>query len=101
MTLTLESGRVIENATEDDILTWVEGEDFAILGDDPDTYIQCAQQREPPYDHDLEYQEGSLDRHYQAVDAPITFDRVIGAFIRYIRRDGSWRSYFRWERLEL
>jgi hypothetical protein len=101
MELTLESGRVVADATEHDIRSLVEGEEFAILGPDPDTYIQCAEQKEPPHGYVLEYQDGSLDRHYQAVDGPITLDRVISAFIKYLRRDPSWRSDFRWEKLEL
>ena len=101
MELTLESGRVVPDPTEDDIRSSIEGEEFAILGDDPDTYIQCAEQREPPYEYVLEYQDGSLDRHYQAVDGPITLDRVVAAFRKYLRRDPSWRSNFRWEKMDL
>jgi hypothetical protein len=99
--LTLESGRVIADATKNDILASIDGEDFAILGIDPDTYIQCAEQKEAPYEYVLEYQDGSLDRHYQAVDGPITLDRVIVAFIKYLRRDSSWQSDFRWEKMDL
>jgi hypothetical protein len=101
MELALESGRVVIDPSEDDILASIEGEDFAILGVDPDTYIQCAQQREPPFEYVLEYQDGSLDQHYQAVDGPITLDRVLDAFVKYLRRDSSWRSDFRWEKIDL
>jgi hypothetical protein len=101
MELALESGRVIAEATEHDILSLIDGEDFAILGPDPDTYIQCAEQKEPPYEYVLEYQDGSLDQHFQAVDGPITLDRVISAFIRYLRGDKSWRADFRWEKMDL
>jgi hypothetical protein len=99
--LTLESGRVIANATAEDILASIDGEDFAILAADPATYIQCAEQKEPPYEFALEYQDGSLDGHWQAVDGPITLHRVTAAFIKYLRRDSSWRSDFRWEKMEL
>jgi hypothetical protein len=101
MELMLESGEVISDATERDILSLIEGEDFAILGGDPDTYIQFAEQREPPYQYVLEYQDGSLDQHYNAVDGPITIDRVKAAFLKYIRGDLSWRSDFEWEKMEL
>jgi hypothetical protein len=100
MELTLGSGRVIPDATEDDIRSLIAGEEFAILGPDL-TYIQCAERREPPYDYVLEYQDGSLDRHYRAVDGPITLDRVTAAFLKYRRGDASWRDDFRWEKLEL
>jgi hypothetical protein len=48
MELTLESGRVISDATEEDIRASIDGEEFAILSIDPNTYIQCAEQRESP-----------------------------------------------------
>jgi len=99
--LTLASGRVIAAVTEDDIRSVIEGEEFAILGIDPHYYIQCAKQKEPPYEYVLEYQDGSLDQHYQLVDGPITLDHVISAFLKYLRRDMSWQSDFQWERQEL
>jgi hypothetical protein len=101
MDLELESGRVIRDASERDVLAHVEGEEFAILAEDADTYIQCAEQKEPPYEYVLEYQNGSLKDHYQAVDRPITLDRVLSAFIKYLRRDASWKSDFTWEKMEL
>jgi hypothetical protein len=101
MDLELGSGRIIPSATEDDILCFVEGEDFVILSVEPNTYIQCAEQREPPYEYVLEYQAGSLDRHYQAADGPITLDRVISAFIKYLRGDQSWQTDFQWEKMDL
>ena len=101
MDLELESGRVIRGATEEDILSYVEGEDFAILSTDLNTYIQCAEQKEPPYEYILEYQDGSLAAHFWAVDELITLDRVLSAFIKYLRGDQSWRADFRWEKMEL
>jgi hypothetical protein len=99
--LTLASGRVIADATEDDILDSIEGEEFAILGVEPDTYIQCAEDMEPPYEYGLEYQAGSVARHYQAADGPITLDRVIATFLKYRHRNLSWLSDFQWEKMEL
>jgi hypothetical protein len=101
MDLELESGRIIREATEEDILAHVEGEAFAILSSEPDSYIQCAEQTESPSEYVLEYQDGSLDAHFQAVDGPITLDRVLSAFLKYLRGDLSWRSDFRWEKMEL
>jgi hypothetical protein len=101
MELTLESGRVIADATEDDIRSSIEGEDFAILAADDLNYMQCAEQTEPPDEYILEYQEGSLDEHYQAVDGPITLDRVIEAFLKYLRGDESWRFDSEWEKMAL
>lgn len=101
MEMTFESGRVIAKATENDIRSFLEGEEFAILSAGPDTYLQCAEQNQPPYEYILEYQDGSLDRHYQAVDQPITLERVTDAFLKYLRRDPSWQSDFEWEKMDL
>jgi hypothetical protein len=99
--LTLESGRVIHNPTEDDIWSSIDSEEFAILSIDPNTYIQCAEKKEPPYDYALEYQDGALDRHYEAVDGPVTVERVTAAFLKFLWRDSSWRSDFRWKKMDL
>ena len=98
MELTLESGRVIADPEEDDIQASIGGEEFAILGPDADTYIQCAQQGD---EYILEYQDGSPDRHYMAADGPIALDQVIAAFVKYLREDPTWQSDFRWERVDL
>jgi hypothetical protein len=101
MELTLESGNVIRAVTEQDIRTSIEGEEFAILAVDENTYMQCAEQKQSPYEYVLEYQEGSLDRHYRAVDDGIPLEKVMVAFLKYLRRDASWKSDFKWERIEL
>lgn len=101
MDLELESGTKIPDATEHDVLTRIEGEEFVILSVDPDSYIQCAEQVKPPYGYILEYQDGSVDEHYQTVDAPISLERVIAGFLKYLRDDPSWRTDFRWESVEL
>ena len=101
MYLQLESGKLIKDVTEADLERLIEGEQFAILGSDDNTYIQCAEQSDPPYEYILEYQAGSTKRHYHAVDEPITLDRVLSAFAKYLRRDESWRDDFRWEKMDL
>jgi hypothetical protein len=101
MELTLASGRVIADPTEDDIREAVAVEEFAVLGAGPMTYIQCAGQSEAPGVGTMEYQDGSLDRHFRAADVLVAAARVTGAFIKYLRMDPSWRSDFRWEKMEL
>ena len=101
MDLTLESGAVIRDATELDIRGRIEGEEFAILAADDDTYLQCAKQNDEPSDYVLEFQEGDLGHHYRAVDDAVPLDRVIVTFIKYLRGDESWQSDFEWQRMEL
>jgi hypothetical protein len=99
MDLELASGRTVRGAEERD-LACIEGEDFAILYDGR-PFIQCAVSEGSPNRYILEYQDGSEDKHYLAVDEQITLDRVLSAFRKYLGRDPSWRTDFRWEKLDL
>lgn len=102
MTLQLESGTLIANVTEPDLCK-IKGEQFAILSIDDNTYMQCAEVDEPGQEDVqfvLEYQDGSLDRHFQ-VDQPISLDRVLDALAKYLRRDDSWLKDFKWQKMEL
>jgi hypothetical protein len=101
MNLELASGRILEMVSENAVRTLIEGEEFAILSPNPDVYIQCAERKEPPYDYVLEYQDGSLNEHYQAVDGPISLERVQEAFVKYLHGDASWRFDFEWEKMKL
>ena len=97
MKLELESGFVATSPTDDDFAR-IEGEEFAILsGADADTYLQCAEQTEPPWEYILEYQDGSLDKHYRATDGPIKLDQILVAFRKYRDGDPTWLTDFTWE----
>jgi hypothetical protein len=98
--LELESGDVYEDVTEADVVEAIDGEGFAILGDDPMTYIQCARNPEDPSEYFLEYQDKTLDQHFRAIDRPVTIERVRAAFTRYLRKDPSWKRDFEWEQDE-
>ena len=100
MELTLESGAVIRDATEQDLRGRIEGEEFAILAAGEHTYLQCAKQNDAPSEYVLEFQE-DLGHHYRAVGDAVAVDRVITTFIKYLRGDESWKSDFTWQRIEL
>jgi hypothetical protein len=99
--LELESGRTLEAVTEQDLDDSICQEEFAILSRNPSTYIQCAKHFDRAGQYILEYQDGSLQRHYRAGDPALGPDRVLAAFRSYLRGDDGWRSDFRWERVEL
>ncbi|MFO0863897.1 MAG: hypothetical protein U0744_04435 [Gemmataceae bacterium] len=101
MRLTLESGTTIDDPTEDDLLLMIEDEAFVILESRDYTYIQCALTDDDASEYVLEYQDGSLDRHYHAIDEPITLERVTSAFIKYLLGDPTWLTDFKWEKMEL
>ena len=100
MQLECESGLTVDSPIETD-LSRIEGEEFAILSKDDGTYIQCAEDTESPQEYVLEYQNGSLDEHYQAVDSRISLERVLDAFKKYLNNDDSWLNDFQWERMDL
>lgn len=48
---------------------------------------------------DLEFREGSAERHYQAADGrPI--DEVVEVFLSYLNGDNTWRTRVEWKRVE-
>lgn len=71
-------------------------EEYTILSRTPRTFIQCCINDDPPYGFTVEYQAGSVDKHYIATDEPIALKRVITAFSKYLRGDPSWRQCFEW-----
>lgn len=72
--------------------------DFCIASESEDsmTYLQYAVATQEPWGLLLEYQEGSLERHFRALGSP-TIDEVVSAFRRYCAGDMTWKSDFRWE----
>ena len=100
MNLELESGEILEMPSVND-LARIEGEEFAILFQSEGTYLQCAERSEPPWDYLLEYQIETTTQHYQAVDGPIDFPRILKAFEKYLTGDESWKSDFQWEKMDL
>lgn len=101
MKLELGSGRVIREATAEDIRASIAGQEFAILSTDPETYIQCTQPEASPAGYALEYQDGSLDDHYRAAEGAMALDRVISAFTKFVHGDPSWRTDCRWEKMDV
>lgn len=141
MELALESGMLIDPATDDDLAMYIGVELHAILGRNEMNFIQCARiqvsykgdstplrtvrgpasgrkrgqirlKKSPrlradsrisgiEWEYILEYQEGSVSKHYRAVDSPILLEQVLNAFSKYLRGDESWRSDFTWEKLDL
>lgn len=90
----------VESVTAKD-LSRIAGQEFAILEDGNDlqglTYMQCGERDGETYT--LEYQEGSIEQHYRAMDPRLPLARVIAAFTKYLQDDKSWKADFRWERI--
>ena len=101
--LQVESGKLINGVTAAQLRKAIAGEKFAILGGGPrsGTYLQTAAQDEAPFLYILEYQDGSLSEHFEAVHKGIALDAIVGAFTKYLAGDASWRDDFTWKRMKL
>ena len=65
------------------------------LGRSDLTYVQASGSAQRGLT--LEYQEGSLDRHYRTGAVPLPLDTVTDIFQRYARDDESWHERVPWE----
>ncbi len=105
-TLTTADEQVIRNPSPDQIGAVIDGlpagaDAFAILANDADelTYIQAI--GSPSEGFGLEYQDGSLDKHFQCTNQDLTAEHVVLAFRSYQRGETDWKTAFKWERVEL
>ena len=91
----VKEARLIASATDEDITSHViEGIIYASLAQGPHTYIQCAVREEPPHGFWLAYVDGTECVRHHAMEAPISLDQVLAAFLKYRHGDESWRLRF-------
>lgn len=90
-----------ENATEAEIRNAFADDrgrgEFIILSDAHQVYIQASGEDDGPYA--LEYREGGADSHFECT-RDINKGEVEAAFLKYLRRDDSWKADFPWRKLE-
>ncbi len=105
-TLTNQEDQVFHDPSPEQISAVVAGlppggDAFVILADDADdmTFIQAI--GSPAEGFGLEYQEGSLDRHFACTSQDLTAEHVVLALRSYLRGDAAWKTAFAWERMEL
>jgi hypothetical protein len=73
-------------------------DDFVVLSKNDMNYIQAALSDFEEEGLILEYQEGSLDKHFHATETNITKDQVLATFLLYLKADASWKEQFSWEK---
>jgi len=105
--LTLETGEVLQNPGERELheaLLSLDGRDrkFAILSliAEPQTYLQVYLDADQRADVILEYQDGSIERHFQAVSPVLALEEVVPIFERYRRDDPTWQRCCEWQRVD-
>jgi hypothetical protein len=94
---------MINNVSEAEIIAEFnkfgeENDDFVVLSKNDMNYIQAA-----PGDFEgeglvLEYQDGSLDRHFSASDTNISKEQILSVFLAYLKGEDSWKDKFIWEK---
>ncbi|MCA9193049.1 MAG: hypothetical protein KDB03_14845 [Planctomycetales bacterium] len=100
--LFLENWTVIDNPTPQQISVALsslnsDGNSFAILERTNSAYMQTGLQSSGEYV--IEYQDGSLDMHYQAIDFDI--QHVTSIFQAYGAGNEAWKHQADWKRIEL
>ena len=75
-----------------------DADDFVILSKNDMNYIQAALSDYEGEGFILEYQEGSLDKHFSATDNNISKDVILSVFLAYLKGDAAWKEQFNWEK---
>ena len=90
-----------DDAAIDEVLSQLDAKEnpFAILATDDMNYMQTSGSANTGFV--LEYQAGSIDRHFWASDAQIPIEEVAEAFKSYLRQNAQWKSGFDWEKQDL
>jgi hypothetical protein len=73
-------------------------EDFVILSQAPEIYMQAAGEWEGAYS--LEYRDGDGDHHFSAGDRLRKRD-LERAFLWYLAGDPRWRTEFAWKKIAM
>lgn len=68
---------------------------FLILSKDTMSYIQTCKTSDGNFV--LEYQEGSLDEHYECTDKMLTFQKVSTTFTSYLNGSEEWKTSLTWQ----
>ncbi len=98
--LTLENDTIINNPTSTQVALAISTlntteNTFAILESDDLTYIQTGYQNAGEFV--LEFQDGSLDKHYQTtVETPY---EVLAAFQGFLESRETWKQTIDWQKI--
>lgn len=101
MHLTINGQDHSENPSEDELkaaIANLDAEEFLILSAAEQYYIQTFHNEDGTYQ--LEYRDGSADRHFCVDPQSITLDDVTTAILMYRDDPGSVTEKWSWEKLE-
>ncbi|WP_078084150.1 hypothetical protein [Microbulbifer mangrovi] len=104
MELTVNGKIVSESPSQEDLSRCIgelseASDSFIILARDDKTYIQAAILQGGGVQ--LEYQDGSLQQHYECSDSHLTRGNLQDIFFWYLTGDERWQNRFPWRALAL
>jgi len=101
MELSCENAPPVHEATDEAIRkAFLDDEargSFIILSESDQVYLQAAGSGNGP--HILEHRDGDATRHFQCL-RNLDRSEVQSVFLKYLRRDGAWKTDFQWSALE-
>jgi len=80
-----------------DSISASDGSPFLILGTDGMTYMQAGLEENSLWT--LEFQEGSLQQHFQVSN--VSTEKVTDIFLAYAGGDEAWRTSVKWEHIDI
>lgn len=94
-----EITQALDKALLETSLHSLSGDDdsFLILSKDDMSYIQTCRSSDGSFV--LEYQEGSLEQHYECADDMLNHQKILLAFSSYLEGSDKWKTEFTWEPL--
>ena len=72
---------------------------FAILEKGENEFIQTCGDTERGFE--LEYQDGSIEKHYRCKKRSLTLPEVTDVFILYLESADEWKDRYQWEWMDL
>ena len=104
MRLILENGEARENPDRSEIEVVLSslgnsGNSFAILERSEKEFMQIA--GDPDNGFLIEYQSGSMDKHYQSENHQIALEPAVDTLVSYAAKDRRWLSNHAWTKIDL
>ena len=75
----------------------VSGDAYLVLIAPDGKFIQCSGDQRVGFH--LEYQDGGIEEHYQAVRGDLEADLIVLKLSQYAAGDSSWKSGIEWKKI--
>ena len=75
----------------------VSGDAYLILSAPDGRFMQCSGDQRVGFH--LEYQDGSVDEHYQAVRGDLEAETIIVKLAQYAEGNSAWKDGIEWKRI--